>query len=314
MAAVRAVCCRVVCTTTELKMTLPPKVLAKPFTDAVVIPFLEAYNAKRPSEAPLLAKEVRRVEVDGVRFEPDALTQTASSILHSGTQRIVLVPATRREALVVDDDEEWASDEAEEDKWGHKLHRENLRILTPYLRRAGLWRIRLSAVSFEVLEIVGTKGGPPQPNEFSLKLTSDGQPPVCGALTRLSDQGAKYVKCLVNDLTKISRARDLSRADAEATNDSTLGERHLEQMTKVVGTLPRGRAEMQAEQQQKAAAAEAEQAAQREADLAAVEEQMNGLSLEEEMRKAEKKAAKRARQKALETTQDVALGEGDSDE
>jgi hypothetical protein len=49
------VVCRTVCGAIELNVTLADKQLAKPLTDALLTPFLGAYNKKRPGEEPLTA-------------------------------------------------------------------------------------------------------------------------------------------------------------------------------------------------------------------------------------------------------------------
>ena len=256
----RQVVCRVVCKSVELKLTLSQKLLAKPLVDSLITPFLNAFNKKAPDEPPLTAAGLKRVEVDGKSVDMDA---PAGEVLLGDAPRVVLLPATKREKLVIDDDEEWGSDEQEEDVMGHKMHRRNLRALTAYLHRAGLWRVRLSDV-FEVLEVVsGAKGGPPQQNEFSLKVTAEGGPPSSGSLMRLTDKGAAYVACLMNDLQKISRAKDLAHADAVATQDSTRGDEHVQEITKAVGMLPRSKVELEEEKRQRETTEEAQRAARR---------------------------------------------------
>ena len=49
------VVCRTICGGIELNVTLAAKQLAKPLTDALLTPFLGAYNKKRPGEEPLTA-------------------------------------------------------------------------------------------------------------------------------------------------------------------------------------------------------------------------------------------------------------------
>ena len=78
---------RVSCGSVELKLTLTPKFMAKSLTDAVLKPFLGAYN-KRVS-SPLDASELERVEVDGVEADVEA---TCESLLKDKEQcKIVLV-------------------------------------------------------------------------------------------------------------------------------------------------------------------------------------------------------------------------------
>lgn len=178
------------------------------------------------------------------------------------------------------------------------MHHRNLRALTPYLHRAAMWRVRLNNV-YEVQEVVrGARGGPPQSNEFSLRVTADGNPPTSGHLTRLTDKMESYVRSLVNDLQKISKAKQLAHEDAVATQDSTLGDAHVEEMMRAVGALPISKVEVEEQARQRAAVEEAVRAARLAADEREVQTSLGELSLEEEMRKAEKKAAKRARQKA----------------
>jgi hypothetical protein len=280
--------------------------LGRPFAEVLLLPFLRQYNKRMAAQkdhwTPITTTGLKRVEVDGqVVPSYDAIAGTV--LLSGDPTRVTLFPKTQRDKLVIDDNEVWASDEEEEDKMGHRMHRENLRILTPYLHRAGLWRVRLSQV-FEVLEVVGgVKGGPPQPNEFSLKVTADGEVPTTGTLQRLTDAGAAYVKCLVCDLQKVARAKTLAGEDALATKDSTLGDKHLQEMRKAVhGELPKSRAEVVEEERQRAAAEAAARAAQREADEREVEDSLGNLEIETELEKehekAMRKAAKKARQKA----------------
>ena len=226
-----------------------------------------------------------------------ALNPTEATV--TSKERASDKPKTKRDKLVIDTEaEEWGSDEGEEDVMGHKMHRENLRILTGYLHRPGLWRVRLGQV-YEVLEVAkGAKGGPPQPNEFSIKVTADGEPPTSGSLSRLCDQGASYVRQLVIDLQKVARAKNVAHADAIATQDSSRGEAHVKEIMRAVGELPMGKAELEEQQKRREQAEEAERAAQRERDRLEVDGLLGQLSMEEEMRKAAKKAAKRARQKA----------------
>ena len=47
------VVCRTVCGSVELNITLTAKFLAKPLKDALLTPFLGAYNKKKPDEPPL---------------------------------------------------------------------------------------------------------------------------------------------------------------------------------------------------------------------------------------------------------------------
>eukprot|EP00966_Prymnesium_polylepis_P168478 3895344-Prymnesium_polylepis.1 len=93
---------------------------------------------------------------------------------------------------------------------GDAMHSANLRIVTECLHRSGLWRVRMSSMSVVESVIHGTSGGPPRPGEFSLRVTADGELPRIGALTRLSRQQANYAQILINDLHKVSRAKDLA--------------------------------------------------------------------------------------------------------
>ena len=289
--------CRVSCLSVELKLTLGPKLLARPFVDAVVTPFLKAYNNKNPGDPPLMVGQLRRVQIDGTTVA--RLEDPASGLLKGELPRVVLVPPTRRDKLVINSDEEWGSDEEPYDIMGQKMHRRNLRTLTAFLHRPGLWRVRLSQV-FEILEVVqgGAKGGPPQPSEFSLKVERDGQPPSCGTLTRLSDKGGEYVRHLVTDLQKVARAKDLAHEDAVATQDNSRGNKHVMEMTQAVGALPPSRAEIAEEARQRSEAEALRRAEERERDQRELHEELGQLSMEEELRKAQRKAAKRARQKA----------------
>ena len=58
---------------------------------------------------------------------------------------------------------------AEADAKGELMHRQNLRELTTYLSRPGLWRVQLSHI-LEILAVTkGARGGPPQSGEFTVR-------------------------------------------------------------------------------------------------------------------------------------------------
>ena len=63
----------------ELKLTLTPKLLTKPFLTSVVEPFLTAFN-KRAS-APIRAESIEGVTIDTMRFTSAQLTQPSSDLL-----------------------------------------------------------------------------------------------------------------------------------------------------------------------------------------------------------------------------------------
>jgi hypothetical protein len=187
------------------------------------------------------------------------------------------------------------------DEQGEKMHTANLQLLTKYLHRPGLWRIRLSNVC-DVSEVVGgASGGPPRPGEFSLRVTADGELPRSGTLTRLTKTQANYAVHLINDLHKVSRAKDLAREHELAAAGGSLagqGNRHVAEMMAKVGALPVSKVEKQEEDRRKQKAEEALRLKAKADAEAEVEESIGGLSLEAEMRQAQKKAEKKARQKA----------------
>ena len=61
----KKVVCRTVCGSIELNVTLTTKLLTRPLRHALVNPFIDAYNKRRPDEPPLSASTLARVEVDG---------------------------------------------------------------------------------------------------------------------------------------------------------------------------------------------------------------------------------------------------------
>ena len=161
--------------------------------------------------------------------------------------------------------------------------------------------------------VSGAKAGRPQPGEFSLIVTADGEPPTSGLFTRLTPHQAGYAEILMNDLRKIARAKDLASDHELATNDRESGSRHVEDMTRKVGPLPVSKAEVAEDARRQQAADEALRL--QEALLAdrEVEESIGSLSLEAEMLAAQKKAAKRARQKARrQQNSNTGGGAGDS--
>ena len=73
-----AVVCHTSFDTIELKITLAPKFLHKSLRDALLNPFLKAYNKKRP-EAPVRWEDVKCIKVDG-QTVLDATSAPASAI------------------------------------------------------------------------------------------------------------------------------------------------------------------------------------------------------------------------------------------
>jgi hypothetical protein len=184
----------------------------------------------------------------------------------------------------------------EADEVGVRMHESNLALVTKYLRRKGLWRIRLNAVC-DIVEIVNaTKGGPPQAGEISMRVV-DGELPTWGTRDRLSVVQDRYVAALQGDCRKVCSAKQLAHADHEATHSSALGDQHLQEMRSVVGELPMSKLECEAEVRQQEQAEAARQARERAADEQEVSEVFRDVSLEGEMRRAQKRADKRARQK-----------------
>ena len=59
------VVCTVTCADVTLKLTLTPKFLSRPLVDALVNPFLGAYNKRQPPGMPPLEAGDVRVQVDG---------------------------------------------------------------------------------------------------------------------------------------------------------------------------------------------------------------------------------------------------------
>lgn len=183
------------------------------------------------------------------------------------------------------------------DATGEAIHTANLRLVTQYLHKPGHWRLRLSNVC-EILEVTAGRASAPRPFEFSLMTKAGGELPSCGTLQRLTKHQSTYVEILVNDLKKVARAKDLAKDHELATNDKTLGVKHVVEMTRKVGQLPVAKCEVEAEERRQREADEAQRAEQAERAKIEVEESIGGLSLEAEMRAAQKKAEKRARQKA----------------
>ena len=62
----RKVVCETKCAAVTLKITLTSKFLAKPLVDALLNPFLGAFNKKNKDAAPLAAADLVGVQVDGV--------------------------------------------------------------------------------------------------------------------------------------------------------------------------------------------------------------------------------------------------------
>ena len=83
----------------ELKLTLTSKVLAKPFVDGVIRPFLVAFNKKAKATQvfantpPLAAEDLERVELDGkVLANTGLILSPANDILKNDSVKIELFP------------------------------------------------------------------------------------------------------------------------------------------------------------------------------------------------------------------------------
>ena len=74
----------------QLKLTLTPKFLAKPLVDALVTPFLGAYNKKMKDATPITAADLVRVEVDGLPVAD--ISAPAGDVLKSSTPKVELFP------------------------------------------------------------------------------------------------------------------------------------------------------------------------------------------------------------------------------
>ena len=71
------VVCHTRCSGIELKITLTQKFLTRSLRDALIIPFLGAYNKKRPDEPPLMPEDVYAL-VDGLRVRMDSALSKCS--------------------------------------------------------------------------------------------------------------------------------------------------------------------------------------------------------------------------------------------
>lgn len=99
--SIESVACRTRCGEVELKITLTPKFLARPFRDALVEPFLKVHN-KRATQ-PVSWEHVKCVKIDG--FAVDALSDTtiAASLLtkeYVTVELLTSVPSSLFDALV----------------------------------------------------------------------------------------------------------------------------------------------------------------------------------------------------------------------
>ena len=87
----RTVVCRVALGAVTLKLTLTPKLLAKPLGAAVLTPFLGAYNKKTPDGRVQVAN-LACVKIDGVEVAHDDDSIACSELLPNDTHDIVLYP------------------------------------------------------------------------------------------------------------------------------------------------------------------------------------------------------------------------------
>ena len=213
---------------------------------------------------------------------------------------------------------EFAGEEGREyrEAWAQKMHTKNLHEVTKYLHRKGVWRVQLNRTC-EIMAIVGgTKGGPPVAGEFSFKCAANGEKPTFGSLHRLDDAQTKYAKTLIDDLEKVSRARELAyqhKQAAEAEGTGALVEPilkdYLDGFTEKAGELPVSKSAVQDEQRRQATLEAQQQAERRRREEETALRELGvsggdgGLSdvsdaIERDRQKARKKAQKAARQKA----------------
>eukprot|EP00965_Chrysotila_dentata_P062601 2074487-Pleurochrysis_carterae.AAC.1 len=131
----------------------------------------------------------------------------------------------------------YADDDSDTEEASRQARR-NLQMLTPYILKKGLWRVRLSDAC-EVVEVIrGIAGKPPQPGEFSFMVRGDGSLPQVGKLSRLSKLQVPYVRMLINDIDKVCKAREIAYLrpdDDPATHAMKLA--HLRSMTEKVAAL-----------------------------------------------------------------------------
>jgi len=236
---------------------------------------------------------------------------------------------------------EFGSDEAEakeyRDALGAQLHANNLKLVTTYLHRKGLWRVRLNATC-EVLEVVSgiAKGGPPCAGEFSFKAQDGGEMPSFGSLARLDAVQTQYAKTLIIDLQKVARARELAhqhQVASDAEGSSAEGARvvrdYLESMSLKAGALPPSRSQVrEAIEQQEAEAARQHVEYIMTERRGALEDLgvsgggaggEDGGSLgdvlererQKELKKAQKRARQKAKKKALASGAPVEISDGD---
>ena len=69
--------CRAVCDAFELKVTVTPQLQEMTLLEAVINPFLGEFNERRKYEDPVLASQLRRIEVNNKAFAPDVSAAVA---------------------------------------------------------------------------------------------------------------------------------------------------------------------------------------------------------------------------------------------